>query len=157
MAEPKSYPMTAEALEGLREELAHKIEVERPALAARLKSAIEMGDLSENADYITAKEEQGFLEGRIQLLQVMIQGAEIIEKADGYDSVQLGSHVTVVEDGEDETEVFHIVGMVEANPRAGKISEDSPMGKALMGARIGDVVRVEAPAGQIVFKVVDLS
>src|SRR5688572_4258305 len=120
----RSYPMTAPRLQELRDELKHKIEVERPALAARLKAAIEMGDLSENADYHDAKETQGFLEGRIQELQEMILGAEIIDEAQAKStpsSVQLGSRITVVEQGESDSETFFLVGKVEANPREGKI------------------------------------
>src|SRR5687767_12088473 len=114
----RNYPMTAARLKELREELKHKEEVERSALAARLKAAIEMGDLSENADYHDAKETQGFLEGRIQELKAMILGAEIIDEAQAKSkptSVQLGSRITVVEEGESETETFFLVGKVEAN------------------------------------------
>ena len=150
-----SYPMTKGMLEELRAELKHKTEVERPALAARLKAAIEMGDLSENAEYLSAKEDQGFLEGRIQELQRTISGAEIIDEDASNDShtVRLGSHVTVVEDNEGEAETFQIVGQVEANPSEGKISQDSPVGQALVGCKVGDVVRVQAPAGEMIFKV----
>jgi transcription elongation factor GreA len=150
--------MTAEALEELRAELRHKVEVERSALAARLKAAIEMGDLSENADYHAAKEDQGFLEGRIRELQAMINNAVIIEGnsvlANGM--IQLGSHVRVVEDGQNEVEMFWIVGKVEANPREGKISNESPLGSALLGRKVGDEVRIAAPAGETVFKIVGI-
>jgi transcription elongation factor GreA len=152
-----TYPMTAEALDALRAELKHKEEVEKPALAARLKAAIEMGDLSENADYITAKEDQGFLQGRIDELKQMIRWAVIIkEKAGSYDSVELGCHVTVVEEGEDEPERFRLVGRVEANPREGRISDESPLGRALLHHKVGDTVRVEAPDGDLVFKIVEI-
>ncbi len=154
-----TYPMTSGRLEELRAELQHKIEVERSALAARLKAAIEMGDLSENADYLTAKEDQGFLEGRIQELQRMISGAVIIDEseANGTDTVRLGSRVTVVEDGEDAAETFLIVGQVEANPLEGKISHDSPVGSALVGCKVGDVVRVQAPAGEMTFRITNIA
>jgi transcription elongation factor GreA len=152
-----SYPMTQSALDKLRAELEEKIQVKRPALAARLKSAIEMGDLSENADYIAAKEEQGFLEGRIQELEVMIRYAVIINESRGdCDTVELGCHVTVLEQGEDEPETYMIVGAVEANPREGKISDESPLGRVLVGHQVGDVVRVEAPDGDLVFKIVNI-
>lgn len=156
MASDKTYPMTASALEDLRAELAHKLDVERPALAARLKAAIEMGDLSENADYAAAKEAQGFLEGRIQELQTMIQLAEIINENGPTDRVRLGCHVTVREKGEDDKEVFQIVGQVEANPRAGKISDESPLGQALLGARVGDTVSYKAPVGELKFEVLSI-
>jgi transcription elongation factor GreA len=154
-----SYPMTKGRLEELRAELQHKIEVERPALAARLKAAIEMGDLSENAEYLSAKEDQGFLEGRIQELQRTISGAEIIDESISKhaDSVRLGSYVTVAEDGEDTPETFQIVGQVEANPLEGKISQDSPVGQALIGRNVGDTVHVQAPAGEMVFKIVKIA
>ena len=153
----RTYPMTAEALEELRAELKHKIEVEKPALAARLKAAIEMGDLSENADYAAAKEEQGFLEGRIQHLQEMINGSTIIDETHNRNGfVQLGSHITVLEEGESENETFMLVGNVEANPREGKISNESPLGSALLGKKVGDKVRISAPNGETVFKVIEI-
>lgn len=149
-----TYPMTQTALEKLKAELEDKKNVKRPALAARLKAAIEMGDLSENADYISAKEDQGFLEGRIQELETMIRYAVIINESKGdRDTVQLGCHVTVVEDGIDEPETYMIVGAVEANPRAGKISDESPLGKALVGHKVGDTVRIAAPDGDLVFEI----
>jgi len=157
MVDKHDYPMTRSALEELRAELKQKVEVERPALAARLKAAIEMGDLSENAEYISAKEDQGFLEGRIQQLQAMISGAIIIdERENGTGAVRLGSRVTVQEDGEDP-ETFQIVGPVEASPIDGKISNESPLGQALVGHKVGDKVRVQAPRGESVFKVISVS
>jgi transcription elongation factor GreA len=152
-----TYPMTAEALDALRAELKHKEEVEKPALAARLKTAIEMGDLSENADYAAAKEDQSFLQGRIDELKQMIRWATIIEeKVGSYDSVELGCHVTVLEEGEGEPETFRLVGKVEANPREGRISDESPLGRALLHHKVGDTVRVEAPDGDLVFKIVEI-
>ena len=157
MSETITYPMTQAALDELKAERQHKIEVERPALAARLKAAIAMGDLTENADYISAKEEQGFLEGRIQQLEVMIRNAAIINEDDlDGSTVQLGSRVTVLEKGADEQEVFQIVGKVEANPRQGRISDESPLGQALVGCAVGDVVRVTAPDGELVFKILSI-
>ena len=145
-----TYPMSAEALDALRAEL-------KPALAARLKTAIEMGDLSENADYAAAKEDQSFLQGRIDELKQMIRWATIIEeKVGSYDSVELGCHVTVLEEGEGEPETFRLVGKVEANPREGRISDESPLGRALLHHKVGDTVRVEAPDGDIVFKIVEI-
>jgi len=158
MVEPKQYPMTPEALENLRAELRELTEVKKPAMAARLKAAIEMGDLSENADYIMAKEEQGFLEGRINELQEMIRGAVIIETGNNRKGIiTLGSRVTVQEEGEDDPETFMIVGKVEADPRQGKISEDSPLGKALMGRKAGDTIQIEAPVGTLHFKILTVS
>lgn len=152
-----SYPMTKGALEELKAELQHKVEVERPRLAARLKAAIELGDLSENAEYIAAKEAQGFLEGRIQELEFIIRHTVIIDESPPGDTVSLGSRVTVKEDGGDGAETFQIVGKVEANPRQGKISIESPLGQALVGRRVGDVVRYNAPAGELIFHILEIS
>jgi transcription elongation factor GreA len=158
MAEQNSYPMTQAKLDELKAELRHKVEVERPALAARLKAAIELGDLSENADYHTAKEEQGFLEGRIQQLEYMIRNAVIIEEQDTLDgTVQIGSRVTVIEEGNTNPEEFVIVGKVEANPREGKISNESPLGQALLDHKVGDRIIVRAPGGELVFKIVAIN
>lgn len=160
MPEPRSYPMAAETLAQLREELKHKEQVERSALAKRLKAAIELGDLSENADYHNAKEEQGFLEGRIKELREMISGAVIIEKngkgAQGSSTVQIGCRVMLHDQVENEDVTYSIVGGVEANPREGKISNESPLGSALLGKKVGDVVRVAAPAGEMVFKIKEI-
>ena len=151
MENDKVY-LTREGVEKLREELDHLIKVRRPALADRLNHAIQQGDLSENADYQTAKEEQGFLEGRIQELESMLLDAVIIDDGQGpKDQVGLGSRVTVVEEGEDEPETFVVVGAVESDPASGRISNESPMGQALMERKVGDRVTVEAPAGEMVF------
>ncbi len=145
--------LTAEGVENLRHELDHLINVKRPALAKRLHKAIQQGDLSENADYITAKEEQGFLEGRIQQIEAMLKNAVIIQEDCPTDEVGLGSRVTVVEEGEEEPETFHIVGSAEANPINGKVSNESPLGQALLGHCVGDTVIVKAPGGEIAFRI----
>ena len=158
MAEQKPVYVTAEGLQALKDELETLLTVRRPALAARLHAAIKQGDLSENADYITAKEEQGFMEGRILELQTSIRNAVLITangSPDGH--VWIGSHVTVVEDGEEDAETYHVVGPTEADPRNGKISNESPLGAALMGHKAGDVVRVQAPAGAIRFRIVSVA
>ncbi len=154
MHETNPVYMTEEGLQQLQEELDELINVRRPALAERLHFAIKQGDLSENADYIQAKEEQGFLEGRILELQEMLRNAQIIRKsAVSSGLVELGSHVTVREEGTDEREVYHLVGPTEANPARGKISYVSPLGKALLGHKVGDEVAVSAPAGEIRFEI----
>ncbi len=145
--------LTAEGVKNLRRELDHLVNVKRPALAERLRRAIQQGDLSENADYITAKEEQGFLEGRVQQIEAMLRRAVIIQENGPTDEVALGSRVTVVEEGVEESEVFHIVGPAEADPANGKVSNESPLGRALMGRRVEDAVSVEAPGGEIVFQI----
>jgi len=146
--------LTSEGMEKLRQELDHLIKVKRPALANRLHKAIQQGDLSENADYIAAKEEQGFLEGRIQQVEVMLRNAVIIAENISSDQVVLGSTVTVVEEGFDESETFRIVGPAEADPTNGRVSDESPLGRSLLGHGVGDTITIEAPAGQIAFRIV---
>jgi len=155
----KPIYLTEEGQEALRAELDELINVKRPELAARLHTAIKQGDLSENADYIAAKEAQGFLEGRIQEVEAKLRNAVIIEESeDGGDGhIRLGSHVTVVEEGYDDEETYHVVGATEANPAKGKISNESPLGKALLGREVGDTVAVRAPAGEINFKIVGIT
>ncbi|HEY73549.1 MAG: transcription elongation factor GreA [Chloroflexi bacterium] len=153
MNERQPIYLTAEGVENLRQELDHLTNVKRPALAERLHEAIQQGDLSENADYQIAKEEQGFLEGRIQQIEVMLREAVIIQEDASTDEVALGSRVTVVEEGEEEPETFLIVGAAEADPIGGKVSNESPMGLALLGRRAGDTVTVQAPGGDIVFHI----
>jgi transcription elongation factor GreA len=148
--------LTAEGMDNLRQELDHLVNVEQPALAERLHKAIQQGDLSENADYITAKEEQGFLEGRIRQLEVTLRNAVIIQENGPTDEVSLGSHVTVIEEGKEEPETFQIVGPAEADPTNGKVSNESPLGRALLGHRAGDTVTVEAPGGEIVFRIITI-
>lgn len=146
--------LTAGGAEDLRRELDHLVNVKRPALAKRLRKAIQQGDLTENADYITAKEEQGFLEGRIQQIEAMLRSAVIIQESGATDHVALGSRVTVVEEGADDAETFRIVGAAEADPINGKVSNESPLGQALLGQRVGDKVTVEAPRGEVVFHII---
>ncbi len=149
--------LTAKGLTKLRQELDELINEKRPALADRLHHAIQQGDLSENADYQTAKEEQAFLEGRIQELESMLLDAVVIEQNQGpHDQVALGSQVTVVEDGEEEPEVFVIVGPAESDPTNGRISNESPIGRALLAHRVGDHVAVRAPAGEIIFEILSI-
>lgn len=154
--ENKTY-LTAEGAQRLRDELAHLRDVKRPELAARLRSAIQQGDLSENADYSAAKEEQGFLEGRILELERMLSNVAILdETASTQDEVRMGNRVTVIEDGFSEQETFQVVGAAEADPISGKISNVSPLGRALIGQRIGAKVRVNTPSGDAVFKIVKI-
>jgi len=145
--------LTTEGVEGLRQELDHLINVKRPALAERLHKAIQQGDISENADYEIAKQEQAFLEGRIQQLEMTLRSAMIIHEDASGDEVALGSYVIVVEEGLEEAETFRIVGSAEADPAAGKVSHESPLGRALLGHCVGDAVAVDAPGGEIVFRI----
>ncbi len=152
----KKIYLTPEGREELREELDELVKVKRPALAERLRKAIAQGDLSENADYKAAKEEQSFLEGRIQEIEATLRSAEIIKPTGNSEEVSLGSRVTVVEEGRETPEEFRIVGTAEADPIDGKVSHKSPMGKALLGREVGDVVTVEAPGGEIAFRITNI-
>ena len=114
-----------------------------------------MGDLSENADYHKAKEDQGFLEGRIQELEHLLRNVVTIEKNTSKDIVSVGSHVTIQE-GSSASETYHVVGAKEANPRNGKISNKSPIGRALMDHKVGEVVEAETPAGKIKLKILKI-
>ncbi|RME08677.1 MAG: transcription elongation factor GreA [Anaerolineae bacterium] len=151
----KQY-LTPEGAEELRQELARLKGPVRAELARRLKAAIEMGDLSENAEYIATKEEQGFVEGRIQELEHILRNAVIIENNGKRDVVDLGATVTIQEVGYPEQEVYAIVGRQEADPTRGRISNESPIGQALMGRKIGDVVTVETPAGELQLKILKI-
>jgi transcription elongation factor GreA len=132
MPEKQPIYLTAEGATKLKAELEDLKGPQRLAISKRLRDAIQMGDLSENADYHKAKEDQGFLEGRIQELEFIFRDAIIVEQANGpKDTVSFGVHVTVQEDGFNP-ETYHIVGAKEADPRAGKISNESPIGLALM-------------------------
>ncbi|KUK46221.1 MAG: Transcription elongation factor GreA [Anaerolinea thermophila] len=136
--------LTPEGKQKLEQELAELTTNGRKDLAARLKHAISMGDLSENADYHKAKEDQGFLEGRIQEIQNTLKNAEVIESQEYYSEVYLGATITIQEEGY-PPETYHLVGIKEANPREGKISHESPIGKALLGHKVGEVVKVKLP------------
>jgi len=147
--------LTAEGVEKIKSELDYLIHVKRPEIAQRLKTAIEMGDLSENADYTTAKEDQAFLEGRIQELNQVLKHVIIIKESTNSDYVEIGSEVVVKEEGFPE-ETFLIIGSKEANPDDGKISYESPIGKALIKHKVGDIVRVETPVGFTNFKIIHI-
>jgi transcription elongation factor GreA len=128
----------------------------RDELAKRLRSAIQMGDLSENADYHKAKEDQAFMEGRIQELEYLLKNATIIEENLGpSDTVQVGSRITVQE-GDDPQETFFLVGASEADPRNGRISNESPIGSALLGRHVGDIVTATTPGGEIRLKIIKI-
>ena len=150
MAE-KTY-LTAEGLARLKAELIELRGPRRDDLSARLRSAIQMGDLSENADYHKAKEDQGFLEGRIQELEYLTGSAVVIEEGKHNATIGVGSHVTIQEADFPE-ETYHLVGPTEADPRRGKISHESPIGRSLIGRRAGDIIETDTPAGKMLFKV----
>jgi transcription elongation factor GreA len=148
--------LTNEGLEEIEEELKHLKGKRREEISQRLKSAIEHGDLSENADYLSAKEEQGFVEGRILELEYILKTAVIIDEMEKDNStVSVGDTVTIQENGYPE-EVYYIVGPKEANPQKGKISYLSPIGKALMNRKAGDEITVDVPAGKISYKILKI-
>ena len=150
----KPVYLTADGLEKLKAELNHLVTVERPRIAARIHEAKLDGDITENAEYEDAKQEQSFLEGRIATLEGQLKNAEVIETHNG-DRVGIGSTV-VIQDGHGK-ESFTIVGSAEAAPRDGRISNESPVGAALMGKRKGDKVTVQAPAGPVTYTVVSVA
>ena len=145
--------LTPEGMVEMEARLKYLTEVKRAEVAERLRQALaEGGDLSENAEYEDAKNEQAFVEGEIQRLETIITSAEIIEPTTGKkDKVELGALITVIEKGSKEKEAYRLVGSAEANPREGKISVESPLGKALLGAKVNDQVVVNAPDGKITF------
>lgn len=154
MADKPVY-LTAEGKKKLEEELQYLTTVRRREVAEAIKSAKEEGDLSENSAYDEAKLAQGFLEGRVQTIEAQLRNAIIIDHNGSSEKVDIGSTVTVVEDGSIE-ETYQIVGSAEADPMNGKISNESPIGKALLGAKRGQEVKAETPGGEIVFKVVKI-
>ena len=151
------YYLTPEGTERLQMELEQLTGPGRTELASRLRTAIQQGDLSENADYHKAKEDQAFLEGRIQELKHILRNVIIIEdKPIQRDIIEIGARVTVQEEGFDP-EKYRLVGAKEANPRNGHISNESPIGRALLGHRVGDEVVVDTPNGQTKFKIINIA
>ena len=145
--------LTPEGLKKLEDELEYLRTVRRREVAQRLRDVLEGQDVLENAEYEDAKNEQAFVEGRILTVETILKSAEIIEKGGPTDRVGIGSHVTVAED-DGEPETYHIVGSTEADPRSGRISNESPLGRALLGYRVGDEVIVNAPAGILCFRII---
>jgi transcription elongation factor GreA len=153
MSDREQY-LTPEGAVKLKRDLEQLRGPRRQELAKRLRHAVQQGDLSENADYITAKEEQAFLEGRILELETILREAVIVENGGG-DVVGVGSTVVVSVDG-GANETFQVVGVAEAKPREGKISHESPIGQALLGHRVGDQVRAATPGGSIDLRIVQI-
>ena len=151
-----THYLTNEGREKLEAELRYLKTTRRQEVAGDLKEAIEAGDLSENAAYDQAKVDQAFVEGRIREITAILTNAQVLVADGGKDKVSLGSTVTIVEDGEPE-EVYKIVGRAEADPLQGQISNESPIGKALMGRRTGDEVEVSSPGGTIVLRIVSIA
>ena len=153
MASREQYITPEGALE-MRDELERLIQIERPEISKRLRAAIQMGDLKENADYHAAKEQQAFLEGRILELQETLRNATIIEvDISDISVVRVGHTVTIQEEDTDTEETYRLVGATEANPREGRISNESPIGQALLGKSVGDLAQAETPGGSITFEI----
>ena len=147
--------LTAEGEAKLKIELEELKGPRREDISQRLRSAIQMGDLSENADYHKAKEDQGFLEGRIQEIEAILRNAVIIEKSANTDVVSVGDHVTIQEN-DFPPETYQVVGAREADPRNGRISNESPIGSAIMDHKVGDIVEADTPGGRMKFKILKI-
>ncbi|WP_100331653.1 transcription elongation factor GreA [Bacillus xiapuensis] len=158
MSIEKVYPMTEEGKAKLQEELEYLKTVKRKEVVERIKIARSFGDLSENSEYDSAKEEQAFVEGRIGTIETMIRNAKIIdEEAMDPDVVSLGKTVSFIELPDGEEESYTIVGSAEADPFEGKISNDSPIAKSLIGKKVGDEVSVNTPGGEMSVKIVSIN
>lgn len=148
---PPSF-LTRQGYQKLQEELEYLRTVKRQEVAQRLHEAMEGGELIEDAEYEAAKNEQAFVEGRIQELEMLLANARVIEENEKSEVVQVGSKVTIQE-GDNPEESYTIVGPAEASPREGLISNESPLGRALMDHRTGDTVRVDAPGGSFTVRI----
>ncbi|MFH1565637.1 MAG: transcription elongation factor GreA [bacterium] len=147
--------VTVGGLKKLKEEYTELTEIKRPSVAERIKKAREHGDISENAEYDAAREEQAFLEGRIQELEEILRDVAVVqEDTKNQGKVIIGSKVRVRMEGAEEE--YHIVGAVEADPNAKKISHESPLGLALLGKKVGDTVAYAAPVGKIKFHILEI-
>lgn len=156
MASTKKILVTKEGLKKIQDELQELKTVKRKEIAERIQDAKELGDLSENAEYIEAKEEQGFMESRILELEQMLKQCELITHKKNTTTVQVGSTITVKNDA-GETQEFTIVGSSEAEPLKKKISNESPLGKAFVGKNSGDNVVVHTPSGDISYTIVSVA
>ena len=153
----KEFKLSAERLEELKSELNYLKTVREKEVADQIKEARSFGDLSENSEYDEAKNEQGKLYSRIAEIENILSNYVVIEEhAEDPNSVRLGSKITVLDVEMELEETYQVVGSQEADPMNGRISEESPFGKALLGKSVGEVVIVEAPAGNIEYKVVDI-
>lgn len=151
----KKIYLTKEGLDELKKEFDQLTKVKRPDVLERVSQARSMGDLSENAEYVAAREELSFIDGRIDELDELIKQAVLIQETHSKGLVKLGSTVTVNTKG--KKEVFTVVGEWEADPHEKKISHESPLGKALLGKKVGEKVEVEAPAGTVVYTIASVS
>lgn len=150
----KNNQFTIEGFKKLENELKELIEVKKPQAIDRLQKARSMGDLSENSEYTAAKENLEFIENRIKELEEILQNAQVAETPKNDNIVELGETVVVSKNG--QTQTFTIVGEFEANPMEGKISVNSPIGKGLLGKKVGEEVSIETPAGVFVYKIIEI-
>ncbi len=158
MSELKKHVMTFEGVKKLEEELEFLKTVKRKEITEKIKVALGFGDLSENAEYTEAKNEQAFVEGRIVQLENLLKNADVVDESDApKGTVNIGSKVKVKDYDLDDTIEYFIVGSAEADPINGKISNESPVGKALMGKKKNDVVEASTPAGMIKMKIMAIS
>jgi transcription elongation factor GreA len=149
--------LTQEGMESLEKRLNYLTKVRRPEIAERLRQALEDGgELTENTEYEDAKNEQAFIEGEIVRIDRILRNAKLIEATGDTNKVHIGSVVKVKEKGTDDVEEYRLVGPAEANPREGKISTESPLGKALLGSKLGDKVKIKAPDGDITFVIQEI-
>jgi transcription elongation factor GreA len=156
MSEQTQY-LTQEGKESLSKRLSYLRDVRRLEVADRLRQVLEDGgELTENTQYEEAKNEQAFLENDIGRIENILRYAKLIENTEKTDQVVIGSRVRLIEKGFDEEESYRLVGQAEANPREGKISIESPLGKALLGAKVGAKVKIKAPDGDITFIIRDI-
>ena len=156
MKQKKEFLLTSEGFLELETELNNLKNNDRPRIIEAIKEARAQGDLSENADYDAARDEQAKIEARIQELEFMLEHAKIIEKKAG-DVVSVGTTVTVKYVDDDEEEVYSIVGSMEADPFENKISNESPIGKAIMDKKVGEIISVESPNGSYDIKIVNIA
>jgi transcription elongation factor GreA len=157
LANEKQFPMTLAGKKKLEDELENLITVKRKEVVERIKVARSFGDLSENSEYDSAKEEQGFVEGRITTIESMLRNALIIEESQGQsDIVTLGKTITFVELPDGDEEEYTIVGSAEADPFEGRISNDSPIARALLGKKVDDVVKISTPGGDMEVRIVSI-
>jgi transcription elongation factor GreA len=147
--------LSKEGLEQIRQELDQLVNVRRSEIAARIHEAKEHGDITENAEYEDAKNEQAFVEGRIQALSALVKNAVVIEENHSTTHVQIGSTVTI--QSKDGKESFTIVGSAEAAPADGRISNESPVGRALLGRKKGEEITVSVPAGDAKYKILSIN
>jgi transcription elongation factor GreA len=153
---PKVVQVTAEGLEELRAELNELVNVKLPAAIARVAKAREYGDLAENSEYHSARDDQALLEARISEIEEVIAHAQVVSNTKSHTHVGMGSVVVVAIKGAKKQKTFHIVGEYEADPAESKISSTSPLGQALVGKKKGDVVMVDAPAGKIEYQIIEI-